>query len=150
MISSKPKRQRVNRIFHTYDKWECFPGGLYETKAPHGMTSREAEERYAAFLRDIILFERNLERLIKEWPKSCEHYLSNEKMNRIAWLGQAAVCIYCGIPRGFRSGFSLLTPLEQLAANEAALRWLNIWLENYNEPTVDLDGAGINTKAEQY
>ena len=30
--------------------------------------------------------------VIVEWVNSCEHYLSNFAMNRIAWVGQAAMC----------------------------------------------------------
>jgi hypothetical protein len=140
----------VNRIHHTFDKWECYPGGMYETTAPGKMTAREANDAYAVFLRDVLLFERELERLLTEWPNSCEHYLSNEKMNRIAWLGQAAVCIHCRIPRGFRGGFNLLSPEEQRAANDAALKWLNVWLVRRGEPEVTMEGAGISTEADRY
>ena len=59
-------------------------------------------------------------RVITEWKRSCEHYLTNEKMNRIAWMGQTAICIYSGIPSKFRGGYNLLTEKQQILADKAA------------------------------
>lgn len=140
----------MTRIYHTWDKWECYPAGMYENNAPAGMNTKEANATYARLLADISLFERTLRQVLAKWPNSCEHYLSNEKMNRIAWLGQAALCMYAGIPRCFRSGFNLLTPIEQRNANEAALRWLNIWLVRRNEPEVTMQQAGVDAEVDLY
>jgi hypothetical protein len=140
----------MKRIYHTWEKWECFPAGLYEQKPPGDMTAKQANEAYAGFLRDIPLFEKSLERVIMEWPRSCEHYLSNEKMNRVAWLGQASVCIHLGIPQGYRGGFNLLSPEEQSLANQAALKWLNVWLERQGEPQATMEQAGIAAEVNLY
>ena len=129
----------MNRIYHTWDKWECYPAGFYENKAPGKMTKEEAEIFYRDFLSDIPRFESCLERVISEWKNSCEHYLTNEKMNRIAWLGQSSACICSGIPSMFRGGYNLLTEEEKKAADESALKYLNIWcLRNgYEEMTME-------------
>ena len=140
----------MRRIYHTWEKWECYPAGMYEQRAPGAMTAKQANVAYAEFLRDTALFESSLERLIVEWPNSCEHYLSNEKMNRIAWLGQAAVCIHLGIPKTYRGGFNLLSSEQQIAANGAALKWLNVWLSRRGEPTVTMEQAGITAEADLY
>jgi len=60
-------------------------------------------------------------------------------MNRIAWLGQASLCIASGISSEFRSGWQLLTEMEQHAANLTALKYLNKWLESKGRPTVTLE-----------
>lgn len=140
----------MKRIYHTWDKWECYPAGFYENQAPNGMSAADAIKAYATFLRDIPRFERALERVISEWPNSCEHYLSNENMNRIAWLGQASMCIETRIPACFRGGFNALSAAEQSAANEAALRWLNVWLARRGEPILTMDRAGSRTKMDLY
>jgi hypothetical protein len=114
------------------------------------MTAKEANEAYADFLRDIPKFESALARVMHGWPTSCEHYLSNEKMNRIAWLGQAAVCLHCKIPQGYRGGFNLLTKAEQGLANSAALKWLNFWLSKRGEPDVTMEQAGIAQEVNLY
>lgn len=124
----------MKRIYHTWDEWECYPAGFYEDKPPGEMTPKEAVLAYAIFLRDLPRFERALARVITEWCNSCEHYLSNENMNRIAWLGQASMCIETRVPAAFRGGFNLLSKFEQAAANEMALKYLNLWLERRGEP----------------
>jgi hypothetical protein len=80
-----------NRIFHTYEKWECYKAGFYNT-TKDGMTKTQCEEAYRDFLSNRSRFADALEHVIVEWKNSCEHYLTNSAMNRIAWLGQAAAC----------------------------------------------------------
>lgn len=85
---------------------------------------------HAEFLSDTPRFRAALERVLREWPISCEQFLSNESINRIAWLGQAAMCIDAGVPRSYRAGFKLLTPNQQETANNVAGEALKIWLNN--------------------
>lgn len=138
------------RILHTWENWECYPAGFYRTKPPKGMTAEQCEETYRKMLVSIPDFEASLTRVVSEWPKSCEHYLTNDRMNRIAWLGQASLCIQHGIPSIFRGGFNLLSQDEQSAANEAALRALNAWLEKNGRTALTMDEAQSRTEADLY
>lgn len=128
------------RIFHTYDKWECYKAGFYNSSV-EGKTKEECEKIYAEFLSDIPLFEATLEKVISEWKYSCEHYLTNESMNRIAWLGQASLCYSKGIPSEFRGGFYLLTEEQQIEANLTALKYLNKWLIANGLPETTIEDA---------
>lgn len=128
------------RIFHTYEKWECHKAGFYAT-TKDGMTKTECEEIYRVFLSDIPRFAETLENVITEWKHSCEHYLTNASMNRIAWLGQAALCYATGIPSSYRGGFFLLTHEQQTEANECALIYLNKWLGANSMPEVTMEVA---------
>jgi ParB-like chromosome segregation protein Spo0J len=128
------------RIFHTYDQWECYKAGFYATTV-EGMSRDEALEAYRDFLADTGKFSATLEHVITEWKHSCEHYLTNKAMNRIAWLGQAAACYALHIPSTFRGGFGLLTESQQKAANEVALTYLNRWLEANGKKTVTMEEA---------
>lgn len=141
---------RLKRIFHTWDKWECYPAGFYDKRPKENLTGQQCEEIYRDLLRDIPLFESALARVIAEWRYSCEHYLTNESMNRIAWLGQAALCIAKGIPSCFRGGFNLLTEDEQYAANQSALKYLNLWLTARGEDELMLADAQSKTQADLY
>lgn len=129
-----------NRIFHTYDKWECHKAGFYASSKP-GMTKAQCEEAYRAFLADIPRFSSALARVIAEWTNSCEHYLTNSALNRVAWLGQASMCLETGVPSEFRAGYFLLTPEQQDAANNAALEYLNRWLVAHDRAPVELHEA---------
>jgi len=70
-----------------------------------------------------------MHRVVRSWPHSCDQFLSNEHINRIAWLGQSSMCIETGVSSVFRGGFRLLTPGQQLAANAAAEYHLKKWLK---------------------
>lgn len=140
---------KAHRIYHTWDKWECYPAGFYEN-GRGDMTDDQAKEAYRAFLSDLEAFKKGMERVFAEWPRSCEHYLTNEAMNRIAWLGQAAACIELGLPSRYRSGYFLLSDEQQQKADALALQYLNRWLVARNIEPVDLDGAGVSTKVNLY
>ncbi len=141
----------VERIYHTWDRWECYPAGLYETRPPtEGMTAQECRDAYTEFLRDLERFRAGLEAVLAEWPHSTEHYLTNERMNRIAWLGQAAMCQQTRVPRAFRSGFMQLSDAEQVAANELALEYLNRFLTGRGEKPLTMEEAQSRTEADLY
>lgn len=139
-----------NRIFHTYDKWECYKAGFYKTTPPEGMTRTKCENAYRDFLNDSVKFSEALEHVITEWKYSCEHYLSNTEMNRIAYLGQAAMCYATGIPAMFRTGFNLLTKSQQETANQIALVYLNKWLKANGRKEVTMDIALSDNQMELY
>lgn len=141
--------QKIKRIYHTWDKWECYPAGFYESKK-EGMTKKECEEVYRDILKSKRKFKKALNRVITEWVNSCEHYLSNEKMNRIAWLGQASLNIETGIPSTFRTGYFLLTKKQQGEADLLALEALNKWLTKNGYEETDLIGAGVKSHANIY
>jgi hypothetical protein len=139
----------ADRILHTWESWECYKAGFYENKK-EGMTKEECELSYKQLLSNKDKFSSALERVITEWKNSCEHYLTNENMNRIAWLGQASLCIELGIPSCYRGGFQLLSKEEQDEANNLALNYLNKWLVRNNRKEVEMETALGKTEANLY
>src|SRR5580700_4929124 len=98
----------MTRVFHPWDKWEDylhnFYGGVLEYD--HDKTL----EKYADLLRDLNKFEQALKVIVSEWKYSCEHNLTNESMNRIAYLGQAANALVNNAPHNVSmGGYNLLT-----------------------------------------
>lgn len=138
------------RIFHEWQDWECFPCGFYSDRPPAGMTPGDCEVAYRNFLADIPRFSAALDRVMSEWKNSCEHYLTNEKMNRIAWLGQAAMCIDTGVPSRFCGGYNLLSGDGQEAADRTALKYLNKWLSEHGRAELSWEDAMSKTKADLY
>lgn len=137
------------RIFHTWEKWECYRAGFYAER-PKEMTQEEGEERYREFLADPARFETALAGVTTEWKFSCEHYLTNDRMNRIAWLGQASVAYAMGIPSMCRGGYHRLTDEQKATADALALKYLNAWLVDHDRQEVDFEAAGGRTEAELY
>jgi len=140
----------MKRIYHTWDKWECYPAGFYNNQPPKGLSSAECLEMYREFLADIPRFQSAMLRVVSEWERSCEHYLSNECMNRIAWLGQSAMCIETGVPAQFRGGYNLLTEEQKKNADAAALEVLNLWMKNNGEQELDFESVQSKTQANLY
>ena len=123
----------MKQIFHRWERWECYRAGFYKTVSQDGLDKSASKQKYADFLASLERFEEALKRVINEWPVSCEHFLSNENINRIAWLGQASMCISTGTPHVFKGGFFLLDCKQQAAANALAKKYLTLWLAKYAE-----------------
>ncbi len=118
----------MKRNWHHWEKWECVHAGMYGTETPSHMTPDQALKSYTEFLSNLKLFEKALNQVLLQWSFSCEQFLSNPGINRIAWLGQSSMCITSGVPRRFKAGFALLTDSQKIAANEMAEKYLNRWL----------------------
>lgn len=119
----------MKRIFHSWDKWEDYKHGFYGgLEYPKDNTL----ELYASLLKDLTKFEAALKIIVSSWVYSCEHNLSNENMNRIAYLGQASCALIYNVPHNISmSGYNLLTKEEQESADKLAETYLNLWLEKY-------------------
>lgn len=133
----------MKRIWHRWTEWECFKAGFYASVAPVGMTSDSARLAYRDFLSDETRFNAGLSGVVSSWPTSCEHFLTNESLNRIAWLGQASMCFATGVPSCFRGGFNLLTPAMQRKANSIAATMLSNWIKGLHEK-----GRGVHRDME--
>ena len=138
-----------NRVFHTYDKWECYAAGFYATHVD-GVSRADGEQLFAEFLKDDAAFRQSLEHVVGTWKHSCEHYLTNGAMNRLAWLGQVACCHAKGIPSCYRAGWFRLTSEEQAKANATALEYLNQWLVANGREAVSEELAIPDRQSEIY
>ena len=122
--------RQPNRVWHPWSKWECYPAGFWATTHT-GCDHEACEKRYAKFLGDLRAFESAILGVFQTWPHSCEHWLTNPGLNRVAWLGQASACLWHGLPSKHRGGFRRLPELKQQAADELAAYYLDAWLERY-------------------
>lgn len=138
------------RVFHPWEKWECYQAGFYADRPPSDMTMEQGEEAYREFLADLEQFSAALKFIVKHWKHSCEHYLTNDRMNRIAWLGQASVAYALGLPSLCRAGYHRLTAEQQSAADNCALEYLNLWLVANDTAALSLQEAIGRTDVELY
>ena len=139
----------MKRIFHTWDKWECHKHGFYESRK-EGVSKAEGEQAYADFLSNDDKFRLALRHIIDNWKYSCEHYLTNASMNRIAWLGQASACYSEGLPMSYCHGFNLMTDEQKEKANNTALEFLNEWLVKHDMDKVDVEAGTTNRQSTIY
>ncbi len=148
--AEEAQEKEGGRILHTWDKWECYRAGFYAERPPGGMSQDEGESAYREFLSDLGRFDAALTVVTSEWKHSAEHYLTNERMNRIAWLGQASVAQALGIPSGCRAGYQLLSEEQKYDADMLALKHLNRWLTAHGRPQLMRADAVGRTEAELY
>jgi hypothetical protein len=100
---------------------------LYATKV-EWKTKDQCEREFADFFLVSGLFEEVSAKVINEWKNSCEHYLTNKCMNRIARMWQASVCYETNIPRKYCWWWMLVDKKYQELNNEVALKAINKWL----------------------
>lgn len=140
----------MNRIYHPWWKWECYRAGFFRRTPPDGMTRDDALMAYRDFLSSPQRFKDSIAVVFRDWQFSCEHWLSNEQINRVAWIGQAAMCAATSVPACFRGGFAMLSTQAMRVANNVAATALRGWLkgavhdEQKGGPVhQDLDGSRI-------
>ena len=132
------------------DKWECHKAGFYSPTKEH-WSHQECEDEFKRILSDQNLFGEILSKVIVEWKNSCEHYLTNTSMNRIAWLGQAAVCYHSGVPSRYSGAWMDLDKKTREKADNTALTYLNKWMNiNSREITNLEEGASVGRQIELY
>lgn len=120
--------KKVNRIYFPYWEWECYKNGFYDTVSQE--QKLKGELFYKEYLSDLYRFEAGINKVFTLWTNSSKQFLTNVNINRIAWIGQAAVCIDFKISSLCRGGFKLLNLEQQSQADNLAKKYLNIWLEN--------------------
>ncbi len=136
-MSRKFQFQKVSRVYRPYTEWECVAAGMYDSAACSSTDKHVFMQEYALFLGDNNRFQKGIDDVFSEWPVSCENFLTDNQINRIAWLGQASACISIGTPCCFCGGFWMLTLSQQNEANSLAhiniRKWINEHKRNRQE-----------------
>ena len=116
------------QLFYSYDKWEDYKFGMFKEDS----VDRENRVDRAAFLfKDQYMCNLFMRRVCDEWEISCKQVFTNPQMNKIAWLGQAACCLYAGIHEDeTREAWSRLSDEEREFANNVAKSNIDRWLQN--------------------
>jgi hypothetical protein len=120
---------KIERIYKRYEKWECYKHGFYSTTINH-MTEEVAEKNYMDFFKNLPLFEHCIDEVFRLWPNSCLHFLTNPSVNKIAWIGQASICLYKQIPSKFRYAYKMLEEKDQINADKLAENKIKEWFKN--------------------
>lgn len=86
----------MERIYHRYEKWECFKDGFFRNVS--GEEKKELAKKVIELFEDSEKTKEFMLKTISEWTCSCEHNLTNISLNRVAWLGQSACCLFAKVP----------------------------------------------------
>lgn len=137
---SNSKHPTRARRYHPWWKWECYAAGFY-ARSLDGVSSEDCVEKFKSVFTGEE-FSDAAERVLTEWRFSCEQFLLNEHINRVAWIGQAAVCISTKVPSRFKFAFLQLSAAQQKRANETAAWHLRRFAERIDSGEWDAAGGG--------
>lgn len=118
----------MKRIYHPYWKWEDWKCGFYDNMS--GTNKKEKIEKVIEMFGNEKKTREMMFRVVDEWRYSCEQNLSNSSINKIAYIGQGACCLYDKIPSTVTmEAWSLLDKeirdRSDGIAKEAIERWSN-------------------------
>lgn len=122
----------MKRIYHPYWLWEDYKAGFYDNCS--GEIKKQLIQKGIDMFNSESLTIDNMLKVINEWKYSCEHNLTNESMNKIAYIGQGACCLYCKIPS--RVTMEIWNKLEkeiQDRSNKIAAEILIIWKQKHEQ-----------------
>jgi len=124
---------KVKQVWIPWDQWECVKAGMQNSACSISHDFEKHKRSYADFLSDSSRFRQAAISMTKKWPLSCVNFLTNESINRIAWIGQASACFEIGLSSAYRSGFWLLSEVQQAEANLVAALVLREWIIEHNK-----------------
>lgn len=120
----------MDRVWHPYYLWEDYKNGFFKSETE--LSKEEQIELSKKLFQDKKEFNNILQKVIKEWVYSCEHNLTNESLNKIAWLGQASCSYKYKISNDIsREGYNLLSKKEKQEADKIAEKALTRWESEY-------------------
>ncbi len=121
----------MKQVYPPYDVWEDFKTGMWRKVSPQDEISMLAEA--IDFTGNHVKYGLAMMRVIREWPLTCEHNLTDNSINQKAFIGHCAVCLQLGIPEYItRVAWSYLTKEQQDKANERAQYAIDTWKLDFN------------------
>ena len=126
----------IAKVWHPYTEWEDL--GMWESCNPKDRKS--LVDKAVVFTGDYLLYGSWMKKVIVDMPKSCEHNLSDQNMNRRAWIGHAACYLATGIPEDItREAWGMLTDEQRDLANQQADNAIAGWETMYERKNFELD-----------
>lgn len=118
----------MKRLFKKYTEWEDYKNGMYE------MYKTEDEDliRKAVYLlTNSVLFLEACKSVVKDWKITTSVHLTNNTINKKAWIGQASCNYLYKVPELLtRVAWGKLTKDQQENANNIAQTVINSYLTN--------------------
>jgi len=116
----------MKRIYHHYENWEDWKVGFYNNCS--GKEKPIKINQVLKMFNSKKLTEKYMNEVIDNWKYSCEHNFTNNTINQIAYLGQAACCLYKEIPATITmEAWSLLDVKVRDRSDMIALKTIKKW-----------------------
>lgn len=109
----------MEQKYYPYTEWEDWQNGMWR---------KVSQEEEKTFLDHAIKFTGNdklygewMLKVVEQWPRTCDHNLSDEEHSGRAFIGHAACCLAFNCPEYItREAWGYLSKKQQDKANAAA------------------------------
>ena len=137
----------MKRIYHNYNKWEDYKCGFFNSCS--GVEKELNIKKVKELFNDESKTKEYMSMVINKWKYSCEHNLSNLSMNRVAYLGQAACCLYAKVPNLITMyAWKFLDNEVRDRSDKIAIKNILIWERNQKSKNIFMTGRKKGTLME--
>ena len=86
----------MKRLWRPYWEWECYKHGMW-SRVPRDQ-ERELVLKAIDFTGDAELYGSWMVKAVHEFTVSCSHHLTDQSLNKRAYIGHAACALALGLP----------------------------------------------------
>lgn len=116
----------MKQIYKPYWEWECHKNGMYRDA-----TDTDIKKAFQ-LMKQSSLFSEAMRKVIKEWPDTMLNHLSNESINKKAFLGQCACSYWINVPESAtKKAWWILAEEKRTLANREAQKHIDKWNKDY-------------------
>lgn len=121
----------MKKVYYHYKKWEDNLHGMFLLKCDD---EQEKLKKSIWLLSHPETLKKYMILTSTNWVYSAEMNLSNRSMNRQAWMGKSACCLYCGAPEYVTAmAWKSLTDDQRIKANLIADEVISQWESKYEK-----------------
>jgi lysine/ornithine N-monooxygenase len=125
------------RVYKPYHVWEDWINGMWRT------VTKDEYDSYLKwaiqFTGDHVKYGESMGLVIKEWENTMLHNLTNQSINKRAFLGHCACCFNSGCPEYIvRDAWKLLSDMQRLQADDIAQKHIDNWMNEYKTNSTGL------------
>jgi hypothetical protein len=121
------RRFKTEQVWHPWYEWEEIAHNMWGTVDDR----RAMLKRAVVFTGDHVLYGSFMERVIVEWPISCENALTDPHLGHRSWIGHAACALAMHCPEDIvRQAWGVLSSEQKLLANQKADGAVAAWRYN--------------------
>ena len=125
----------MKKIWHPFWLWEDIPMGRKVEAKDEDLFLQKAIE----FTGNHELYGSWMMRVIEEWPISCEQNLTDDSLNKQAWIGHAACQMAIECPEYItRKAWGMLNQEQRDLANLQADRAIHEWKQRHSKESGQL------------
>jgi hypothetical protein len=132
---------KIKQVFVHYKKWECYQNGMWFKVDKK--TEIELLKKAIDFTSNHILYGNAMNEVVFKWENSMLNFLTNQSINRKAYLGHCAVCYKLKIPEYIvRMAWKHLNEKQRILADKVALETIKKWELWYKQKLVNTSNNG--------